>query len=374
MSDEQSGRPPGLAEPGLKLRLEEKLGWLDDLRIVAYRGYGTRHSLHVRGRLIEAKGEAGTGGDEPDGVLANVLTTLRRLDSDEIPGAKLLARHGGRDFELFTDAEGFFQLNLYVDDELAPGWHDVQLELADSVAKGAQSTAEAKILVPHPDCEFAVISDLDDTVIESQATNKLAQARLTLMNDGASRVPVPGIAALYDALRKGAGGGPDNPLFYLSRSGWNFYDMFIEFMEAHGVPAGPMFLRDLAFREAKSAALGATHHKLQRVRELLQQYPQQKFVLIGDTGQDDAERYQQIVIEFPGRIRSVYLRDVEKSDASDDVERILDYLSQRGVATGVGADASDFAGHMAEEGLIAPGVVQTVRDARDRVTSESTSG
>ena len=40
---------------------------------------------------------------------------------------------------------------------------------------------------------LAVVSDLDDTVIESSATDKLEQARLTLLRDAASRAPVDGV-------------------------------------------------------------------------------------------------------------------------------------------------------------------------------------
>lgn len=106
MNDRTRPEPAGPPdEPGLKLRLEEKLGLLDELRLVAYFGHGTRRSLHVKGRLIEAKGERGSLGGE-DGILRNVLTTLGRMESDEIPGARLRATFRGTEHEIYTDAEG----------------------------------------------------------------------------------------------------------------------------------------------------------------------------------------------------------------------------------------------------------------------------
>lgn len=338
-------------EPGLKLRLEKKLGWLGALRLVPYWGHGTSRSLHLRGRLIEAKGEAGSVG-EKSGLLKNVITTLRRMESDEIPGARLRARFRGREHELFTDAEGYFQLNLYTDEPLEPGWHRVPLELVDSVDPDARAEAEAEALVPGEDAEFAVVSDLDDTVIRSSATDTLEQARLTLFHDAASRMPFPGVGALYHGL----GLGPDrrgiNPVFYVSRSGWNLYDLFVEFFELHDLPRGPMFLRDLALKEKKSSALGSEHHKLSRIRELLQLYPRLPFVLVGDSGQGDLAAYRQIVVENPDRVRAVYVRSVTGRDRDLELEALAEDLRRRGVPTLLAQGTPELAEHMRLEGLI----------------------
>lgn len=340
--------PP--VEPGLKLRLKSRLGLIDELRLVPYLGHGTQRSLQLKGRLLEAKA---TGGKvaENGGVVGNVLTTLRRLESDEIPGAKLAATFDGETYELYTDGEGFFQLNLYLERDLDAGWHEVDLELRDSIEPDANARATAEVLVPSPDAEFAVVSDIDDTVIESSASDKLEQARLTLLNDAASRSPVDGIAELYQGLVEGPDGRGINPIFYLSRSGWNLYDLFVEFFEDNDIPRGPIFLRDLAVKEDKSLAVGSTHHKLKRIRELVQLYRDLPFVLIGDTGQGDPSRYRQIVIENPGRVRAVYLRQVD--DGCEEVAAIAEDLRRRGVATLVAGTTDAFAAHMRAEGLLA---------------------
>jgi hypothetical protein len=83
-SDGTAMSAPSPEDPGLRLRLEEKLGILDELRLVGYAGHGTGSALHVEGRLIERKAEAG----EPDGtgVWENIKSTIQRFRSDEIPG------------------------------------------------------------------------------------------------------------------------------------------------------------------------------------------------------------------------------------------------------------------------------------------------
>lgn len=362
MSDDELAPAGAPAGPGLKVRLEQKLGLLGELKLVGYRGHGTARSLHVKGRLLESTAEAGSPRDG-GGVLRNALTTLRRMHSDEIAGARLMARFRERQYELYTDEEGYFQLNLYVDEPLEAGWHAVHIDLVASVKPGARAHAVAESLVPSENADFAVVSDLDDTVIESSATDKLEQARLTLLRDAASRVPFDAVGVLYRALARGSDGRELNPIFYLSRSGWNLYDLFVDFMNVHDIPPGPMFLRDLAFLEIKSPSLGSAYHKLAHIRDLLQLYPTLPFVLVGDSGQHDAERYRQIAIEYPGRIRAVYLRDVTGRRRKRELDAIARDLRRRGVPTLLADDTRAFAEHMHGEGLVTDDALADVRTA-----------
>lgn len=242
----------------------------------------------------------------------------------------------------------------------------MDLELLESLDEDARATTTAAALVPSADAEFAVVSDVDDTVIKSSAADTLEQARLTLLEDAASRTPFQGVDALYRALVAGPDDEGINPIFYLSRSGWNLYDLFTEFFEAHDIPRGPMFFRDLAVREDKSSALGSEHHKLARIRDLLMLYPDLPFVLIGDSGQGDIENYRRIAIENPGRVRAVYLRDVsEDSERDREIEAVAEDLRRRGVSTLLGEHSLRFAEHMAEEGLISETALEEVRASVD---------
>ncbi|HSN71384.1 MAG TPA: phosphatase domain-containing protein, partial [Steroidobacteraceae bacterium] len=271
MSTQREQQSP-IARPGLKLRAKARLGLLSDLRLVAYLSHGTREFLHVKGRLVEAPGLSGSIGKDGS-LLSNVLTTLHRIGSEEIPGARLVATFDGRDHDAYTDNEGYFHVNLYPREPLTVGWHDVHVELAESVKEAARTSATARVLVPPEENAFAVVSDLDDTVIQTSATDKLEMIRLTLFENAATRIAFPGIASLYVALTRGADRNGQNPIFYVSRSGWNLSDLFVEFFERNGIPPGPLFLHDLSFWEDKSTALGSVHHKLAQIRELLRAYP-----------------------------------------------------------------------------------------------------
>src|SRR6185295_17596786 len=93
---------------------------------------------------------------------------LKLMESDEVPGARLEARFRGRRCETTTDREGYFRAGLATR-EAKPGWNAVEVGLAGDPATRAQ----AEVLVPSPRARFGVVSDLDDTVIQSNVLHKV---------------------------------------------------------------------------------------------------------------------------------------------------------------------------------------------------------
>lgn len=347
----EPGILPTVARPGKKLTLKKRAGLLRDTEILTYRGHGTSRSLQIKGRVIETAGKK-TALFKRSKKLYNFFTTIRSLRSNEIPGAELEAQFRGKTYRFYTDNEGFFLLNLWcADDPLEPGWHTVTLQLKNSIG-GNNATASVHSYVPPADSEFAVISDIDDTVLNSSAFNKIQQIKLTLFKDAASRTAVDEVVPLYQRLVKGASGKASNPMFYLSRSGWNLNNLLEEFLDLNELPPGPMFLRDMAWREAKSIALGSNNHKIDYIRSLMNTYPHLSFVLIGDSGQHDPETFWQIAMENPGRIKAVYLHDLERKSRSDTVAAICSDLKARGVPVVHSTRVTGYAEHMENLGLI----------------------
>jgi phosphatidate phosphatase APP1 len=251
-----------------------------------------------------------------------------------------------------TDEEGYFGVELRPSAPAPAGWQEVQLRLLESIAGSEGIRATARVLVPGGEAEFGVISDVDDTVVRTRATNRIAMVATVLFNDAHSREPFTGVAALYRALVRGSDGHRSNPIFYVSRSGWNLYDLLDAFFAVHGVPPGPMFLRDLAMLEPKSQALGQGEDKVSRIETILETYPALPFVLIGDSGQRDPEVYEQIARAHPGRVRAVYIRDVTRTRRDREVRRIMEGLQRQGVRACAVPDSAEAAADAAQGGLI----------------------
>lgn len=355
------------AKPKLRLRVKHRLGILQDLELETYPSRGHRDWLRVKGRVQETDRRAKPRPDA--GLLRNAVDTLRRLKSDEVAGVSVEASFRGVSAEAVTDKEGYFTLRLDVEDPVEGGWHDVAVR-ARHPFEDQTLEATGRVLVPGDAARFAVISDLDDTIIRSHAADTWRQVRMMFGENAHTRPPFPGVAAFYRALQAGPDGGAGNPLFYLSRSGWNLYDLFEDFMEAHGFPMGPFFMTDLRVFEAPSQALGHAAPKLERCGILLENYHHLPFVLIGDSGQHDPETYREVTDRHPGRVKAVYIRDVT-SDARDrEVRAIADELAERGVPMILTSDTVAAAEHAAEHGLIAPEAVDEVREEADRERRE----
>ena len=351
--------PEPEGEPGWKLRLEDRMGLLDPIQLLAFSSFGTPELVRVHGRVRERKGVEGT--TRETSIWTNISNTLHRLGSDEIPGARVRASIGGRSRETTTDAEGYFALELEPETALTPGWHEVELELLESVGNPGNRTTCARVLVPSPDADFAVISDVDDTIIRTHSTDLIRQMAIIFGKGATGRTAFPGVPAFYRALARGPDERGQNPVFYVSKSGWNLYDLLDEFLRMHDIPEGPLFLSDLRLFEKQSEVMGSARHKWANIDLLMRTYPELPFVLVGDSGMHDPELYQQIVERHPGRVRAVYLHDVSGPERDQEVERIVQEVEERGAPMLRMENSVRAAEHACEIGLISAGGLEEVR-------------
>lgn len=280
-------------------------------RIEPYVGHGGTEGVVVRGRVLDdpPPSEAVDG----EGVGAAVRRTLRDFVTNELPGVPLRVSVAGASVEAVTDAEGYFVVRLHADpDELASPWTTGTVELGgDYRGLTGSHTAPLDVRVPGPDARFGIISDIDDTILETGVQRVGHMIRQTLTGSALTRTPFPGAADLYRDLTAGV-----NPVFYVSSSPWNLHTFLVSFLRHRGFPMGPVLLRDLlgtsSGREPKSG----------RIREILDLHPHLPFVLIGDSGEKDPETYAEIVRDYPGRILAVYIREVRLDPGDGRVERV----------------------------------------------------
>jgi phosphatidate phosphatase APP1 len=165
--------------------------------------------------------------------------------------------------------------------------------------------------------EFGIISDIDDTILISNATKKLRLIYLTVFKKPSERHAFDGVAELYSALVQGPNNNASNPIFYVSSSHWNLFDLLTEFMEVNKLPKGPLLLKKVRGIRYTITSAGNHDHKKLKILEVLETYPKLQFVLIGDSGQRDAAIYASIAKSHPNQIRAILLRDV--TDYEDEI-------------------------------------------------------
>ncbi len=318
------------------------------MHICAYRGYATRTHVCVRGRVL-ANRLPGARRDE-DRSWHNLRNTYRRLRTEKVIGALVTVRLGESEGTARTDREGYYRLELPRLASAAGEWLHAE---AICEVRGERLSATHDIVSPGAAAEFGVISDLDDTVIETNITSLLTAAKLTFMGNAKTRKPLEGVAALYTSLQNGHAARPVNPIFYVSTSPWNLYDLLCEFMELNAIPAGPLFLRDWGLDTLRRAS--GDRHKRASALQIMNAYPTLPFVLVGDSGQHDAGLYAEIAALHPDRIRAIYIRDVDPMTATrrdDEVRSHIRTAAHHGVPMLLAADSEAMAQHAARLGLI----------------------
>ena len=359
-------------------------GWLHAVRrfldrdpymIAGYSSYGASQRVLVRGRAMENEGVARAG--EHDSVWRNLVNSYRRIEADPLAHAVIRATVAGISSEITADDEGFFSKWVELPAPVtatATGWIPIELKLLSPDHNAAPVTATCAALLAPPSARFIVISDMDDTVLQSHVTSLVQAFRTVLLGNARTRLPFPGVAAFYRALHAGADGAEQNPIFYVSSSPWNLYDLLIDFLEHQGIPEGPLTLRDW---DLDRSALGGGHlHRFKdaAIREIMTTYPHLPVILIGDSSQQDPEIYRNVVREFPERVLAIYIRDVKRTDERR--AAIASLVTEVAAAKSVLVLAEDTiaaARHAAERGYIDPAALDEIGGEK-RMDEGSTPG
>jgi phosphatidate phosphatase APP1 len=332
--------------------VRRRFGRLGPLQIVTYRSFGTAARGVVRGRVLEAS--VLERSLPADSTFRSFRRMLRRFFSRELPDASVRAELGGSTVTGSTDDEGYFDLPIAAPAVNTPGhWKSAEVQVIDAKVRGLVPVrATAEILIPGAGAELGIISDIDDTVLQTHVTQKLKMIWVTLSGSAYTRMPFEGTSELYHALARGRSGHGQNPVFYVSKSPWNLYDFLIDFFDYHELPRGPLLLRDIGLREAPPI-----DHKSAAVRELLETYPTLPFVLIGDSGERDPEIYLETAARYPGRIVAIYIRDLGGKNRKDSAGGRARTLCERARAHGTELlwieHASQALSHARSRGLVA---------------------
>ncbi len=316
-------------------RIRYRDGRLDHktLRMLSYAGYRSEREVRVGGRIVQYKPSLKPG----TSTWSRLRAMLAIYESDEVPGVRVaLEGYGGR-YEAVSDREGYFHFVLPLDQKPLPdvtAWEVASISLPERRSHHAK--VDVPILAPGQSEKLGIISDIDDTVVETGATNFLKNWRRVLVHRPEDRLAVPGASKLYKYLVVDHQ-APRHPVFYVSSSPWNLYGFITEFMELNAIPHGPMFLKDYGIDKDKFIASGHRSHKVEAIERILAFYPDFRFLLIGDNGQRDVEVYARVVRDFPDNVAGVFIRDVSGTCRQGPNGTLLQEIEEAGTPVYCGA-------------------------------------
>ncbi len=317
--------------------------------VKVYHGYGHTHDLVVYGHVLRNRPR--TRAKYTNNIPANIKHLFRLFMVKPVAGAAISLQWRNQLLHSTTEADGFFKFEWKSETDVDAGWHTVTVTYKDE-AGTVVSSGQGKIFVPHV-TQYAFISDIDDTVLVSHSATVGKRLRVLFTKNPRTRKTFNDVVSHYGLLAN-AGTTPEvpNPFFYVSSSEWNLYDDLVDFFDYNKLPKGIFLLNQIKqwFQLLKT---GKTKHegKLLRVLRILNVFPKQQFVLLGDNSQKDPAIYATIANKHPEKIYAIYIRNIVPANASATEEQLKD-LKEKGVYTCLFKDNNEAIAHSKSIGLI----------------------
>lgn len=192
-----------------------------------------------------------------------------------------------------TDDAGHFNLRAAID--FVPTHVKVMASEHLSVIE------EVKIMEPKG---VSVISDVDDTVKHSSIGSGSREIFRNVFIRDLGDLTIQGVKEWYGALyEKGVG------FHYVSNSPWQLFPLLVSYFRTAGLPHGSYHLKKYSGM-LQGIFEPVAERKKGTLERIMRDFPERRFLLVGDSGEADLEVYTDVVLANPGRIIGVFIRDV----------------------------------------------------------------
>ena len=266
--------------------------------VIGFRGFGSTSTVRILARLLYVHPDPSTR------KVRKVVRGWRAFTSVPVAHHKVKISIGDRSFTVTSDRGGVIDVELDV--SLTPGWHDFEM-----LATEDGGWTHTEVLVVDPQARVGIVSDIDDTVMVTYLPRLFLAAWNTFVLDENARRPVPGMPVL---LNKIAANYSDAPTVYLSTGPWNVAPTLERFLSRHMYPKGPLLLTDWGATPERAFRSGR-EHKSSSLERLARDFPDIKWVLVGDDGQHDETIYGNFARDFPHHVLAVAIRRLSTPEA-----------------------------------------------------------
>ena len=223
---------------------------------------------------------------------------------------------------IVTNEAGHFSLRAALD--FVPT--DVRVLASDSLS----ATEEVRITEPKG---VSVISDIDDTIKHSAVGSGAKEIFRNAFIRDLGDLTIDGVKEWYGALaEKGV------TFHYVSNSPWQLFPVLLSYSALAGLPSGSFHLKQYSGM-LQGIFEPVAERKKGTLSRIMQDFPDRKFILVGDSGEADLEVYTDVVMGNPGRIIGVFIRDITTPVQQGFFDSAADRLEVK--ANGGDSDAPD---------------------------------
>lgn len=194
---------------------------------------------------------------------------------------------------VYTDESGHFKMRAALD--FVPNKVRVLASEKLSATEDVHVTDERGV---------SVVSDIDDTIKHSAIANGAKEIFKNTFIRELGDLTIPGVKEWYNTMS-----ALGCKMHYVSNSPWQLYPLLRSYFSLAGLPPGSFHLKQYSGM-LQGIFEPAGERKKGSLDRIMHDFPERKFVLIGDSGEADLEVYTDVVQEHPGRVLAVYIRDV----------------------------------------------------------------
>lgn len=287
---------------GVRVRLAKR--WNFTPQTIAYQGYGSSGWVRVLGRVMLTS--IPVPGSKAEHAARNGTQNVRgwrAFTSVPVQLVEVEITIGGVTTRVRADRGGL--IDTVVDVQLRPGWHTAILR-----ADGTEPV-ETLIQVIDAEAKFGIVSDIDDTVMVTALPRPFLALWNTFVLSERARMATPGMAVLLDRLTLEH---PDAPVIYLSTGPWNAAPTLARFLSRNMYPSGALLLTDWGLTQDRWFRSGQ-EHKHRNLERLAKEFPDMRWLLIGDNGQHDEQIYSGFAQENADKVAAIAIRQLSVSES-----------------------------------------------------------
>jgi len=157
----------------------------------------------------------------------------------------------------------------------------------------------------------SLISDIDDTIKHSAIAGGAKEIFNNTFIRELGDLTIKGVKEWYSKLA-----ALGVPLHYVSNSPWQLYPLLRSYFALAGLPPGSFHLKQYSGM-LQGIFEPAAERKKGSLEKIMRDFPERRFILVGDSGEADLEVYTDVVVANPGRILGVFMRDVTTAEKNE---------------------------------------------------------
>jgi phosphatidate phosphatase APP1 len=168
-------------------------------------------------------------------------------------------------------------------------------------SEGLSATDEVTITEPRG---VSLISDIDDTIKHSAVGSGAREIfRNTFIRD-LGDLTIEGVKDWYKQLAD-----LGVKIHYVSNSPWQLFPLLSSYFTLAGLPPGSFHLKQYSGM-LQGIFEPVAERKKSTLEKIMRDFPERRFLLVGDSGEADLEVYTDVVLSNPNRILGVFIRDM----------------------------------------------------------------